>query len=296
MIQYKNVRKIYPGNIVALDGVDFTIDEGEFTFVVGPSGAGKSTIIRLLVKQETPSEGEIYFEDVLVPTIPQKLLSIYRQQLGVVFQDLKLIPSKTVKENIEFALEITGKHINEVEETTQYLLNVVHLENRANLFPEELSGGEKQKIAIARALANDPKLFIADEPTGNLDNDTAREILEILKTINNWGTTVLVITHDQTLVNNLKTRVITLKDGKIVKDEGKEKNLQNTDLPLFNSLSKTIRKKLIQNKISDIDNVLKLTEEDLTKIGLSDDEITKLSDALQNYLNDKNYGNIQKTI
>lgn len=285
MISYKDVKKIYPGNIVALDGITFDIDEGEFAFIVGPSGAGKSTLIRLLVKQEVPTSGEIYFEDVLVPTIPNNLLPIYRQQLGIVFQDLKLIPSRTVQENIEFALEITGKHVNEVSETTQYLLNVVHLENRAHLFPEELSGGEKQKIAIARALANDPKIFIADEPTGNLDTQTTIEILEILKTINNWGTTVLVITHDNTLVNNMKTRVITIKDGKVIKDEGKVKNLNNKELPLFTSLGKTIRRKLTHNGISDIDKLLTLTEADLEKIGFIQDEITELNQKLQNYLN-----------
>lgn len=284
MIKYVGVKKIYPGNIVALDGIDFEVDEGEFTFIVGPSGAGKSTLIRLLVRQEIPTTGDIYFEDVLVPTIPNKLLAIYRQQLGIVFQDLKLIPSRTVQENIEFALEITGKHINEVSETTQYLLNVVHLENRAHLFPEELSGGEKQKVAIARALANDPKIFIADEPTGNLDTDTTIEILEILKTINNWGTTVMVITHDNTLVNNMKTRVISLKDGKVIKDEGKKKDLHNHELPLFVSLSKGIRKKLTQSKISDIGKLLTLTEEDLEKIGLTDEETKELSEKLQNYL------------
>lgn len=284
MIKYVDVKKSYPGNIVALDGISFEIDEGEFAFIVGPSGAGKSTLIRLLVKQEIPTNGDIFFEDVLVPTIPNKLLAIYRQQLGIVFQDLKLIPSRTVKENIEFALEITGKHRNEVSETTQYLLNVVHLENRAHLFPEELSGGEKQKIAIARALANDPKIFIADEPTGNLDTDTTIEILEILKTVNNWGTTVMVITHDNTLVNNMKTRVISLKEGKVVSDKGKKENLHNTELPLFNSLNKTIRKKLTQNLISDIDKILALSQEDLEKFGFTDAEIKELNEKLQSYL------------
>ncbi len=289
MIKYIDVKKIYPGNIVALDGISFDIDEGEFTFVVGPSGAGKSTLLRLLVKQELPTKGDIFFEDVLVPSIPSKLLSIYRQQIGIVFQDLKLIPSKTVKENIMFALEISGKHKDEVFDTTQYLLDVVNLTGRSHLFPEELSGGEKQKVAIARALANDPKLFIADEPTGNLDKNTAIEILGILKTINDWGTTVMVITHDDTLVDNLKTRVMTLKDGKIANDQGRKKieKGQDTFLDLVKSLDKPIRKKLRLNGIDKIDGILKLTEEDLTKIGLTDDQMEQLNKKLQNYLSYK---------
>lgn len=285
MIRYKNVKKIYPGNIKALDGITFDIDEGEFTFVVGPSGAGKSTILRLLVKQEVPSAGDIFFEDVMVPTIPNKLLSIYRQQLGIVFQDLKLIPSKTVQENIQFALEISGKHKDEVFETTKYLLDVVNLTGRSHLFPEELSGGEKQKVAIARALANDPKLFVADEPTGNLDKNTAFEILGILKAINDWGTTVMVITHDDTLVDNLKTRVLTLEQGKIASDVGRVRKKEiDSFSKLIESLNKETKRILKINGMDTVDELLKLSEDDAIKMGIKEEQFDEISNKLEKLL------------
>lgn len=219
MIQFDNVSKTYKGDIVALDNISFKIKPSEFTFIVGPSGAGKSTVIRLLIRQEFPTDGLIQFEDVDVTKIPRNMLSIYRQQLGVVFQDLKLIPSKTVRQNIAFALEITNKPKEQVDETTKFLLETVRLDKRADLLPEDLSGGERQKVGIARALANDPKLLIADEPTGNLDPTTSNEILEILKAINSWGTTVLVVTHDKSIVDKMQSRVIHMADGKIVVDK-----------------------------------------------------------------------------
>lgn len=219
IIDFDNVTKTYnKGEIKALEDVTFAADEGEFFFVVGHSGAGKSTLIRLLIRQEVPSTGSITFEDIDVPQIPRKMLSIYRQQLGIVFQDLKLIPSKTVRENIEFALEITGKPKKELQETTDYLLELIKLQDRGHLFPEALSGGENQRVAIARALANDPKLFIADEPTGNLDPETSEEIIDLLKTINSWGTTVMVVTHDVEIVNRMQTRVLQMEGGRLIDD------------------------------------------------------------------------------
>jgi len=217
-LKFNNVSKIYPENIVALEDVNFDLKKGEFVFVVGPSGAGKSTLLRLLIKQEQPTSGSILFEDLDVPQIPDKMLPKFRQKLGIVFQDLKLIESKTVEENIAFALEITDKPDNEILDTTKYLMNIVRIDNRAKLFPHELSGGEKQKVAIARALATDPNLFIADEPTGNLDPENTVEIINILKTINSLGTTVMVITHDDYMVDALQTRVIRMHNGKIVAD------------------------------------------------------------------------------
>lgn len=218
MIQFDNVSKIYKGDIVALDDISFKVKPSEFLFLVGPSGAGKSTVIRLLIRQEYPTNGNIQFEDVDVTQIPRNMLSIYRQQLGIVFQDLKLIPSKTVSQNIAFALEIINKPKEVIDETTKFLLETVRLDKRADLFPEDLSGGEKQKVGIARALANDPKLLIADEPTGNLDPTTSSEILDILKAINSWGTTVFVVTHDRSIVDAMQTRVLHMADGKIVSD------------------------------------------------------------------------------
>ena len=218
MVLFDKVTKVYKGDIVALDNVTFTLDPKEFVFVVGPSGAGKSTVIRLLIRQELPSDGEIVFEDVDVTKIPRRLLSVYRQQLGVVFQDLKLIPSKTVRQNVRFALEILNKPKNIADETTDFLLEKVGLQDRANLFPDELSGGEKQRVGIARALANDPKLLIADEPTGNLDPITSMGILELLNAINQSGTTLIVVTHDKKIVDSMQTRVLHMEKGKIISD------------------------------------------------------------------------------
>ncbi len=219
MVNFNSVSKVYQGSIVALQDATFSLNDGEFCFIVGPSGSGKSTIIRLLVRQELPTQGKILFGDVEITDIPRKYLSVYRQNLGVVFQDLKLIEAKTVRGNVEFALEIIGTKDNEIKDLTDYLLEVVGLQDRQKLLPVALSGGERQKAAIARALANNPKLFIADEPTGNLDNKTSQEILEILKVINKSGTTVLVVTHDKDIVDDMQTRVIHMEKGKIVADK-----------------------------------------------------------------------------
>lgn len=237
MIDFKDVSKTYKGGIQAIENVTFKVDPGEFFFIVGHSGAGKSTVLRLLIRQEFPTNGNILFEEVDVAQIPRTMISIYRQQLGIVFQDLKLIPSKTVKENIQFPLEITNKPRKEMKETTDYLLELINLQDRASLFPEALSGGEKQKVAIARALANDPKLFIADEPTGNLDPDTSIEILDLLKSINKWGTTVMVVTHDVNIVEEMQTRVIHMEKGKIIED--KKGGYMSSNIP---SKSKTKKK------------------------------------------------------
>ncbi len=218
MVKFNSVSKIYKEEIIALQETSFMLEQGEFCFVVGPSGAGKSTIARLLIRQELPSSGEIFFEDINVTQIPRKHLSLYRQKLGIVFQDLKLLESKTIRENINFALEIIETPRNEIDETTGYLLETVGLADRSDLYPEDLSGGERQRAAIARALANDPKVLIADEPTGNLDPETSYQILELLNAINETGTSLMVITHDKEIVNEKQTRVIHMKDGGIIKD------------------------------------------------------------------------------
>ena len=220
MIIFDTVTKKYKENITALEDVSFRVDPGEFTFIIGPSGAGKSTIMRLLIREEVPTAGTIFFNDIEVPRLNRRLLPAYRQKLGVVFQDIKLLNTKTLEENIAFALEILDKSSKEIKDTTDYLLDLVGLRDRRDLFPYELSGGEQQRGAIARALANKPDLFIADEPTGNLDIDNAMQILDILKTINKTGTTVLVISHDLNLINRAKDRVINIKDGKLHSDTG----------------------------------------------------------------------------
>lgn len=219
MIDFRRVSKFYTPDIVALKDISFSITDGEFLFMVGHSGAGKSTLIRLLIRQELPSEGEIVFDQIDVSKLSHEMLPAYRQQIGVVFQDYKLLETKTIMENLEFALEITGKDDKEVKETAEYLLEVVKLTDRLNLFPQQLSGGEKQRAGIARALANDPVLLIADEPTGNLDPETSVDIIEILQKINDWGTTVLIATHDKDIVDMLQKRVIRLEDGQVVSDQ-----------------------------------------------------------------------------
>ena len=314
MIDFKNVTKIYLETVVALDDINLSIEAKEFAFIVGPSGAGKSTLLRLLIRQDFPNQGEIYFEDIDVINIPKKLISVYRQQMGVTFQDLKLIECRTAKENIEFALEITNKPKNEIHETTQYLLELVNLKDRENLLPKQLSGGEKQKVAIARALANDPKILIADEPTGNLDPYSALEILDILKTVNSLGTTVLAITHDHDIVNKMKKRVIALEKGKIVSDEiggykyikggekidiekevkeqkekkeGKEDKKdtkkktkkEESEISVL-KLSKSLEKKLLDNNFDTFDKLLDITEEDIEKARITQKQLEEITKAI----------------
>jgi cell division transport system ATP-binding protein len=300
MVDFKNVSKIYPDDIVALSGVTLKIEPKEFAFIVGPSGAGKSTMLRLLIREEYPTQGEIFFEDVDVVNIPRKLIAIYRQQMGVTFQDLKLVESRTARENIEFALEITNKPKEKMEETVEYLLDLVNLKDRANLRPCQLSGGEKQKVAIARALANEPKLLIADEPTGNLDPSSALEILDILKTINSLDTTVVVITHDHDIVNKMQTRVISLEKGKIISDKKggytytkedkkvveekptEQKEVEIKEIQKLN-LSKELEKKLLEKDIDDFDKLFALSEEDLKEMGVNKKDIDELSDAIAKF-------------
>ena len=222
MIHFDNVEKKYD-EITALKEVSFEIPDGEFCFIVGPSGAGKSTIMKLLIREELPTSGDIVFDKISVPKLPNKLVPEYRQKIGMVFQDLKLLPTKTLEENINFALEILNKSQKEIEDTTQYLLELVDLKERRNLFPNELSGGEQQRVSLARALVNNPTVLIADEPTGNLDPDTAREIMSLLEDINKAGTTILMATHAKEIVDYMKKRVIAIEKGEIVRDEKRGK-------------------------------------------------------------------------
>ncbi len=315
MLLFDKVSKRYDKDIIALEDVHFEIDKGEFSFLVGPSGAGKTTLLRLLIREELPTSGNILFEDIEVPKLPRKLLPQYRQRLGVVFQDIKLLPTKTLDENIAFALEILGKGNKEIEETTDYLLELVKLEDRRHLFPRQLSGGEQQRAAIARALANAPDLLVADEPTGNLDPDNALQILSILKDINKTGTTVLVISHDRDIVNEMKTRVIRMDKGRIISDtkgdydavgkpkppelskietekeepkdkKEKEKKKIKADKTL-KGLNKRVVDKLLNAKINNIELVLNLTERDLENLGLTKKEKETLEDFVRKYLNSK---------
>ena len=303
MLLFDKVTKKYNEHIVALDEIGFKVDTGEFLFLVGPSGAGKTTLMRLLIREEIPTSGSIFFDKIEVAKLPTKLLPDYRQRLGMVFQDIKLLENKTLLENIEFALEILGKEDKEIKETTEYLLETVGLQDRRNLFPAQLSGGEKQRGAIARALANNPELFVADEPTGNLDPDNAFQVLDILRKINKSGTTVMVITHDRDIVNDMKTRVIRIDKGKIIGDSQgdydhhkapkketveikKEEKAEIKDEKL-KGLDTEVLEILNNAKIDNIDMVLNLTNSDLDNLKFSEEQKDSLEKYLDIYLNNK---------
>ena len=220
MILLDNVTKFYPGDSrPALDHVSLHIEPNEFAFLVGKSGAGKSTLMKMITKEETPDKGKIIIGGIDLDYVKKRYIPHYRRRLGVVFQDFKLLPGRTVYENVAFALEIAGMSNAEIEKTVPKVLDLVGLAGKEKKFPRHLSGGEQQRVSIARSVARQPKILIADEPTGNLDKLTRGEIIDLLQKINDFGTTVLVTTHDENIVNNLQKRVITLKDGQIVSDQ-----------------------------------------------------------------------------
>ncbi len=325
MLLFDKITKKYTDSITALEDVSFEVNKGEFTFLVGPSGAGKTTLLRLLIREEIPTSGDIIFEDIHLSKLPKKLLPTYRQKLGIVFQDIKLLESKTLEENIKFALEILGKEEKEIVETTGYLLELVKLADRKDLFPEQLSGGEQQRGAIARALANNPDFLVADEPTGNLDPESSFQVIDILNSINKAGTTVMVITHDREIVNKLNNRVIRMEDGKVISDtkgnydtlkkptpkatkietkvkeepkeevgvridEDLEERAKEEDIEydkVLDGLDKGTKAKLLKAKITSIDLVLNLTEDDLETLKMTKKEKEKLESFLKDYLTSK---------
>jgi cell division transport system ATP-binding protein len=223
VIEFKNVSKIYPGNIVAVDKVSLSIKPGEFISLVGPSGAGKSTLIRLLTGEEFSTSGQVLVSGRDISKLLKKEIPYYRRKVGVIFQDFKLLPKKTVYENVAFALEVADMKTSEILEKVPQIIEIVGLTKRSKALSEELSGGEKQRVSIARAIIHKPKLLIADEPTGNLDPVATWEIIELLFKINNQGTIVLLATHDKEVVDSLERRVITMKNGKVVSDQAKGK-------------------------------------------------------------------------
>ena len=218
MIEFKNVKKLYPNGTHALNGINLQIEDGEFVFIVGHSGAGKSTMMKLLLREEKLTSGRLRVGDFDLSRMASFRVPHYRRELGVVFQDFRLFPDKTVYENVAFAMRVVGTPSKMIRRRVPAILNTVNLADKQKCFPRELSGGEQQRVALARALANNPKIILADEPTGNIDPQMSLEIMNLLVKINKLGKTVIVVTHEQSLVDYYKQRVVTLKDGVIVED------------------------------------------------------------------------------
>lgn len=219
MIVMKDVHKTYPNGVTALNGINIEIDKGDFVYIVGPSGAGKSTFIKLLYREEIPTKGNLLIAGTDVNKIKEKDIPFFRRKIGVIFQDFRLLPRLTVYENIAFALEVIEESPRIIRKNVMEVLDLVGLRHKARFLPSELSGGEQQRVSIARAIVNRPSLVIADEPTGNLDPDTSWEIMDIFEEINLRGTTILMATHSKDIVNTLKKRVIAIENGVIVRDE-----------------------------------------------------------------------------
>jgi cell division transport system ATP-binding protein len=218
-IVFEDVQKVYEPGVVALDGVSFTIEKGEFVFVVGASGSGKSTVIRLLLKEIEPSQGRILVGGRDLGRLKRSKVPLLRRNVGCVFQDFKLLPNRTTTENIGYALRVQGQSSAQIRKKVPEVLTMVGLAHKMNARPEELSGGEQQRVSIARAFVNHPPLLVCDEPTGNLDPDTSVGIMQLLYRINRTGTTILMVTHDREMVDKMRKRVIALEEGKLVRDE-----------------------------------------------------------------------------
>lgn len=219
LIEFKNVTKLYEEENYSVSDISFEIKKGEFVFLIGPSGSGKSTIIRLMLKEFEPSSGEIYIAGKNICKLHRKMIPFLRRNIGCVFEDFKLLPNKTTYENIAFALEVLGKPKYEMKTKVPQILKLVGLEDKTDNYPKQLSSGEQQRVSIARAFINRPPLLLADEPTGNIDPDISLEIIKLLARINNTGTTVVMATHDWSLVDMMKKRVIELDNGQIVRDQ-----------------------------------------------------------------------------
>lgn len=219
MIKLVNISKKYKSGVMALSDINLHIKKGEFVYIVGESGAGKSTLVKILLKEEAPTKGEIYLNNTNITDINNRRIPYIRRNLGVVFQDFRLLHNKTVYENVAFAMEILGADPKEIKKRVPVVLKLVDLERKASRFPDQLSGGEQQRVSIARSIVNNPPILIADEPTGNLDPENSLQIMEILSDINARGTTVIMATHAKEIVDKLRRRVIQLRDGVIVRDQ-----------------------------------------------------------------------------
>ncbi|HRH24343.1 MAG TPA: cell division ATP-binding protein FtsE [Candidatus Paceibacterota bacterium] len=219
MIYFDKVTKQYRDGTPALEEVTLSVSPKEFISIVGHSGAGKTTLLKMLLAEERPSTGSVFFEDVDIHDLPKNALHHYRRKIGTVFQDFRLIPTKTAYENIAFAMEAVGRRDDEIESDVPYILDLVDLGDKANHFPHQLSGGEQQRVAIGRAIINQPDVIVADEPTGNLDPVNTYDVIEILKKINELGTTVIITTHNKGVVDAMNKRVITMDKGRVVRDD-----------------------------------------------------------------------------
>ncbi|AYV67848.1 cell division ATP-binding protein FtsE [Niallia circulans] len=219
MIEMKNVMKKYANGVIAANGINVRINQGEFVYVVGPSGAGKSTFIKMMYREEKPTQGSIRINGINLEKLKDKKVPLLRRNMGVVFQDFKLLPTLTVFENVAFALEVIEENPKNIKKKVMDTLELVGLKHKARMLPTELSGGEQQRVSLARSIVNSPKLVIADEPTGNLDPETSWDIMNIFETINNRGTTIVMATHNREIVNTIKHRVIAIEGGRIVRDE-----------------------------------------------------------------------------
>jgi len=220
MIQLKNISTIYDDKFIALENVNLEVKQGEFVSLVGPSGAGKSTLLRLLTRELIPQEGKVVLDSVDLATLSSSEIPVLRRKIGTVYQDFKLLSNKNAFENVAFALEVCGVDEVQVQDDVPKVLNIVGLSDKMNSFPHQMSGGEKQRLAIARALIHRPRIILADEPTGNLDQVNAHDVVELLTKINKLGTTVILATHNREIVNIVGKRVVTMEKGKIVRDQG----------------------------------------------------------------------------
>lgn len=225
MLLLDNVSKIYKDGSLALDGVSISIKPKEFVSIVGHSGAGKSTLLKMILAEDKPTKGKVYYEDIDIHTLNRGEMNDYRRRIGMVFQDFRLIPNMTAYENIAFAMEAAGRTDEEIAADVAHVLELVDLKKKMHNFPSQLSGGEKQRVAIARAIVNQPDIIIADEPTGNLDPVNTYEVIQILKKINDLGTTIILTTHNKGVIDSLGKRVISVEAGKIIRDDKSGKYL-----------------------------------------------------------------------
>jgi cell division transport system ATP-binding protein len=221
MIRFDNVTKVYGKDTIALERVNLEIDPGEFVFLVGASGSGKSTMVRLILKETEPSAGAVYVNRTRLSSVTRRKIPRHRRDIGCVFQDFKLLPNRTVAENVAYAMEVTGQKRSAIRTKVPQILDLVGLSGKLDKFPDQLSGGEQQRVSIARAFVSQPPILVADEPTGNLDPNTSVGIMQLLHRINRMGTTVLVATHDKEMVDAMRKRVVALEEGRVVRDKVK---------------------------------------------------------------------------